>query len=39
MIRTRDINTVLNHCKSALDMQMFTYTDRVMSKGTIASTE
>ena len=24
MIRGRDINTVLNHCKNALDMQMLT---------------
>ena len=23
MIRGRDINTVVNHCKSALDMQIF----------------
>ena len=31
MIRDRDINTVLNHCKNALDMQIFTLTDRMMS--------
>ena len=32
MIRGRDINTVLNQCKRALDMQIFTLTDRRMSK-------
>ena len=28
----RDINTVLHHCKSALDMQNVTQTDRMMSR-------
>ena len=28
----RDINTVLNHCKSALDMQNVTQTDRMMTR-------
>ena len=32
MIRGRDINTVLNLCKSAVDMQIFTSTDRMVSK-------
>ena len=32
MIRGSDIYTVLNHCESALDMQIFTLTDRMMSK-------
>ena len=32
MIRGRDINTVVNHYKSALGMQSFTGIDRMMSK-------
>ena len=32
MIRRRDRNKVLNHCKSALDMQIVTQTGRMMSK-------
>ena len=32
MIRGRDINTVVNHCKSTLDMQLFTQTGRRISK-------
>ena len=32
MIRGRDINTALNHCKSVLDMPIFTLTDRMVSK-------
>ena len=27
MIRGRDINTILKHCKGALDMQTFTETE------------
>ena len=30
--RQRDINTVLNHYKRALDIQAFTETDRMMYK-------
>ena len=32
MIRGRDMNTVSNYCESALDMQIFTYTDKMISK-------
>ena len=28
----REINTVLNHCKVALDMEICTYTDGMMCK-------
>ena len=32
MKRARDINSVLNHCKSALDIKIFTQTGRMMCK-------
>ena len=32
MMRCRDINAVLNHCKSALDTETFTKTDKMVSK-------
>ena len=32
MIRGRDINTDLSHCKSAIDMQIFTQTRIMMSR-------
>ena len=35
--KERDINAVLNHRKSALDMQNFIQTDRLMSKVTLST--
>ena len=32
MISGRDIDTVLNHSRGALDIQYFTLTDRLVSK-------